>query len=163
MGVGLSPLLMTRVAVGGTFECLHDGHRSLIRKAFELANGGLVDIGLTSNKMVGKREREIPEYSTRKNLLVSFIDDLDIDIKKYRIQQLDDPYGSTLTDEYDYIVVSPETHPVALHINELRQNAGLRAIKVVLVNFVMAEDNIPISSTRIVRGEIDIHGHITKV
>ena len=155
--------LMTRIAVGGTFECLHDGHRSLIRKAFELANGDLVDIGLTSNKMAGKRDRDIPNYSTRRNMLVSFIQDMDIDLKKYRIQQLDNPYGSTLTDDYGYIVVSPETRPVALHINELRQKAGFDPIEIVLVNFVLAEDNIPISSTRVVRKEIDIHGHLTNV
>ncbi len=154
---------MARIAIGGTFECLHDGHRSLIRKAFELASGDLVDIGLTSNEMAGRRDRDIPDYATRKNMLVSFIEDLDIDLKKYRIQQLYNPYGSTLTDNYDYIVVSPETHPVALRINELRQVAGLRPMEIVLLKFVMAEDDTPISSTRIVQGEIDIHGHLTNV
>ncbi|MEA1985222.1 MAG: phosphopantetheine adenylyltransferase [Euryarchaeota archaeon] len=151
---------MARIAVGGTFECLHDGHRSLIRKAFELANGDLVDIGLTSSEMAGRRGRDMPSYATRKNMLMSFIDGLDIGQKQYRIQQLDDPYGSTLTEDYGYIVVSPETHPVALRINELRQGAGLDPIGIVRVNFVMAEDDSPISSTRIVQGEIDIHGHL---
>ena len=38
-----------RVAVGGTFQPLHDGHKTLLRKAFELSKN--VDIGLTSDEM----------------------------------------------------------------------------------------------------------------
>jgi pantetheine-phosphate adenylyltransferase len=62
--------------------------------------------------------------------------------------------------DYDYIVVSPETHPVALKINQLRSEKNMKEIEVVRVDFVLADDKIPISSTRIAHGEIDIHGHL---
>ena len=40
-----------RVAVGGTFDKFHYGHRSLIAKAFEI--GENVEIGVTSNVFAG--------------------------------------------------------------------------------------------------------------
>lgn len=45
---------MPKVAVGGTFQYLHDGHARLIEKAFEIAGSGKVYIGLTSDEMLQK-------------------------------------------------------------------------------------------------------------
>ncbi|WP_407354960.1 phosphopantetheine adenylyltransferase [Methanolobus sp. WCC5] len=150
---------MARVVVGGTFECLHDGHRELLRKAFELADGGEVDIGLTSNEMAKKRPRPVPEYSVRKERLLNYINSI-VTNRNYTVIELKDPYGNTLTEDYDYIVVSPETHPVALKINNLRRERNIEEIEIVRIEYVLADDEEPISSTRIVRGEIDIHGHL---
>jgi len=74
---------------------------------------------------------------------------------RFRIEILNDPYGPTLYDHFDCIVVSPETYPTALKINELRRERGLPEIVIVVVPFVLAEDGLPISSTRIAMGEID--------
>ncbi|WP_340819575.1 phosphopantetheine adenylyltransferase [Methanolobus sp. WCC4] len=150
---------MPRVVVGGTFECLHDGHRELLQKAFGLAGDGSVDIGLTSDEMANKRPRNVPDYETRKGMLIEYINEI-IEAHEYAIIELSDPYGKTLTENYDYIIVSPETYPVALRINELRKEKGLREIDIVKVEYVLADDERPISSTRIVQGEIDIHGHL---
>jgi pantetheine-phosphate adenylyltransferase len=79
---------------------------------------------------------------------------------EYTIIELNDPYGKTLVQNYDYIVVSPETYPVALKINKLRNEKSMKEIKVIKVEYVLADDEKPISSTRIARGEIDIHGHL---
>ncbi|KGK99161.1 phosphopantetheine adenylyltransferase [Methanococcoides methylutens] len=151
---------MGRTAVGGTFEQLHDGHRKLIRKAFETAGDDILDIGLTSNGMAGEKNRDIPDYPTREKKLTDFIKELGIPEERYHIRMLTTPYGTTLEDDYDAIVVSPETYPVALKINELRKKSGKPEIKIVRIEYVMADDDIPISSTRIVHGEIDVHGHL---
>ncbi|WP_135603959.1 phosphopantetheine adenylyltransferase [Methanococcoides sp. NM1] len=151
---------MGRTALGGTFEYLHDGHRQLIRKAFEIAGDDMLDIGLTSNGMAGEKNRDIPNYPTRKKNLTDFIKELGIPEDRYHIQMLTDPYGTTLEDDYDAIVVSPETYPVALKINELRKASGKQEIKIIRIEYVMADDDIPISSTRIVHGEIDVHGRL---
>lgn len=150
---------MPRVVVGGTFECLHDGHMELLRKAFELAGNGEVDIGLTSNEMANKRPRSIPDYSIRKKRVIRYIQQI-AEGQKYTIIELNEPYGKTLTKDYDYIVVSPETYPVALKINKLRAEKNMKDIEIVKIDYVLAEDQIRISSTRIVLGEIDIHGHL---
>jgi len=151
---------MSKVAVGGTFEYLHDGHKALIKKAFELADGNEVYIGLTSNEMARQRSRDVDDCQTRKANLLQYIESLDFPNKQYTLVELTDPYGTTLTDDFDYIVVSPETLPVALKINQLREQVGRSPIEIINVEYVLADDEMPISSTRIACGEIDEHGHL---
>lgn len=151
---------MAKVVVGGTFECLHDGHRKLLKKAFEVANGGAVDIGLTSNEMANQRERHIPDYSIRERKLQAYLENISSEGQTFNIIQLDEPYGKTLDVDYDIIVISPETYPVALKINSIRKERDKKDISIIEVNFALADDEKPISSTRIADGEIDIHGHL---
>lgn len=150
---------MARVAVGGTFDPLHDGHKALLKKAVELSRGGELLIGLTSDDMAKNKVHEVIEYNSRYDEVNRFI--LAQGICPV-IVRLDDPYGPTIHDDFDYLVVSPETHPVALKINEIRGGKGLRGIKIVLVEYVLADDGLPISSTRIKRGEIDEHGRVLR-
>ncbi len=147
---------MVRVAVGGTFEPLHDGHKALLKKACELSKGGELIIGLTSDAMARKRTREVLDYDERLKAVKSFIEECGI---VPVILELNDPYGPTVYENFDYIVVSPETYPVARQINELRRKRRLKEIKIIKVDYVLAKDGIPISSTRIKRGDIDIHGN----
>ena len=46
---------MVRIAVGGTFDPLHDGHKALLKKAVELSRGGELVVGLTSDEMAKKK------------------------------------------------------------------------------------------------------------
>ena len=60
------------VAVGGTFDEFHKGHRSLLKKAFEVGNHVL--IGLCSDDFVKKLKKphEIVPYEKRLEELKSF-------------------------------------------------------------------------------------------
>ena len=148
-----------KVAVAGTFQPLHDGHKLLLRTAYGL--GGEVDVGLTSDRMArGARVRDVATYEAREKRLRDWIRK-SIGVEPH-ITKLEDPYGSALTDDYDFIVVSPETYPVAVKINELRKANGRKPIAIVRVDYVLAEDGRPISSTRIARGEIDAHGNLLR-
>ncbi len=148
-----------RVAVGGTFQPLHDGHKLLLRTAYEI--DGQVDIGLTSDRMArSARIRDVEPYAEREKRIREWVRK-NIG-KEPHIEKLEDPYGSALTGDYDYIVVSPETFPVAVRINGLRKERGLKPIAIVRVDYVLAEDGKPISSTRIFRGEIDTHGNLLR-
>jgi len=151
---------MPKTAVGGTFEYLHDGHRKLLRRAFKIAAGDLLDIGLTSDSMAEKKDRKIPSYATRLNQLEDYIASLNIPDKNYQIEKLENPFGTTVSGDYRYIVVSPETYDVAEKINKLRREDGREQLEIVKIDYVMADDEKPISSTRISNGEIDIHGHL---
>jgi pantetheine-phosphate adenylyltransferase len=150
---------MPRVAVGGTFNPLHDGHIALLKKAMELCSGGELLIGLTSDEMTGKKDHEVEDYQTRYDDVMKFFKMLGI---IPTIVKLDDPYGPTIREDFDYLVVSPETHPSGLKINTIRKERGLCQLKIVLVDYVLADDGLPISSTRIWSGEIDGHGKVIK-
>ncbi len=154
---------MTRIAVGGTFDPLHDGHRALISRAYELGRGddceaGDVTIGLTSNDLARWRLHPVADYAVREREVRRYVTDR-FNISP-EIVMLHDPYGTTLSEPFDYIVVSPETHPMATKINEFRRERGIGEIEIVLVPYVLAEDGLPISSTRIKNGEIDLRGKL---
>ena len=148
---------MARIAVGGTFDPLHEGHKALLAKAAELSRGGELLVGLTSSEMVRTKSHDVADYRQRFKDVLGFIRSLGIDPV---IVRLEDPYGPTIHEDFDYIVVSPETHPVALKINSIRRENGLEPLKIVLVDYVLADDGLPISSTRIKRGEIDASGRV---
>jgi len=144
---------MTSVAIGGTFDILHDGHKALLKKAYTL---GDVIIGLVSDEMARRKARVSNTYDTRKKTVSAYIKALTG--TNPVIVALDDPYGPALKQKFDYIVVSPDTFRTAQEINTLRSQRGLPSIKIICVDFVLAQDEQPISSTRIHRGEIDDHG-----
>ena len=78
----------------------------------------------------------------------------------WEVEPLNDRFGSALNADFDAIVVSEETLPVAVEINRLRRERKLRKVDIHQITCVLAEDGRWISSTRIWRGEIDIHGHL---
>lgn len=150
---------MTRVAVGGTFDPLHDGHKALLMKAVELSRDGELLIGLTSDEMARNKIHEVNDYRSRYDELMKFIHDQGV---FPQIVELNDPYGPTITDDFDYLVVSPETHSVGYEINRIRSERNLKPLKIILVDYVLADDGFPISSTRIGKGEIDNHGKVLR-
>jgi pantetheine-phosphate adenylyltransferase len=106
------------------------------------------------------RVRPVKGYREREEALRAWIrKEMGVDP---HIFMINDPFGPTLNEDYDYLVVSPETYPTALKINELRVAGGKKPIKIYRVECVLAEDGKPISSTRVVKGEIDVHGNLLK-
>ncbi|NIA03601.1 MAG: pantetheine-phosphate adenylyltransferase [Nitrospirae bacterium] len=147
---------MSRVAIGGTFNPLHDGHQALLSRAHQLSSNGELIIGLTSNEMARKRLRHVEDWEIRKQKLTQFM--LEEFGASPTIVCLKDPLGPTIKDDFDYLVVSPETEPIGELINNMRTELGKKPIEVVRVEYVLAYDGKPISSTRIMEHEIDIHG-----
>ena len=143
-----------KVAVGGTFDKFHDGHKKLLSTAFEIANE--VEIGVTSDAFGGLKG-DIDSCEERMRNLKSYFSNQD----NFIIVPLDDAYGTTVYDEdFDAIVVSEETEPTAMEIIKVRISKNMNPLDIVVVSFVLAYDGTPISSTRIRRGEINKNGEV---
>ncbi|MEM2875397.1 MAG: phosphopantetheine adenylyltransferase [Candidatus Bathyarchaeia archaeon] len=150
-------------AVGGTFDEFHKGHRTILRKAFEV--GENVIIGLTTDEFARKlgKPHEISPYELRLNKLKQFLEANNF-LGRAEVIPLEDPYGPTIKNgEIEVLVVSRETADTAYRINDLREKRGLKPLEIIVVDMVLAEDKRTISSTRICRGEIDHEGHVIKV
>lgn len=153
------------MAVGGTFDELHKGHRILLTKAFEI--GEKVLVGLSSDEFAEKLTRQknhtIASYEKRLAELKEFLRQNGF-LERAEIMPLDNAYGVTLSKGVlDALVVSQETEYMAQEINKKREKRGLEPLKIIVVEMVPAENHVPISSTRIRRGEIDREGHLMKL
>jgi pantetheine-phosphate adenylyltransferase len=148
--------------VGGTFDPLHDGHKRLLTRSFELAGpDGHVVIGLTSDSFASRKNHPIRPFASRKLDLERYILSHNYSTE-WTIEPLADRYGSAIDADFDALIVSEETLPVAVEINKLRRGQRKKKVDIHQISCVLAEDGHWISSTRIYRGEIDIHGHLLK-
>ncbi len=142
----------SKVAVGGTFDRLHPGHRRILSVALRL--GERVVIGVTTDAFVRREgKRGVEPHERRVRRVRRFVRERGAE-DRVEIVPLDDRYGITLEDpELEAIVVSPETEPVAVEINEKRRERGLDPLAIVVVPFVLDRDGERISSTKLRRGE----------
>ncbi len=150
------------VAVGGTFDEFHRGHRALLKAAFEV--GEKVMIGLCTDSLVEKlgKPHEIAPFAVRQEELKSFLIRHGW-LERAEIVPLCDAYGPALTSErIEAIVVSRETEARAREINEKRRANSLPLLCVVVIEMVLAENCDPISATGIRRLEIDHEGRLLK-
>ncbi|WP_129115676.1 phosphopantetheine adenylyltransferase [Halegenticoccus tardaugens] len=150
------------VALGGTFDPVHDGHRALFERAFEL---GDVTVGLTSDDLAPKTrhvDRYVRPYEARERDLAAELEPLAEEHgREFEIRELEVPTGIATEPRFDALVVSPETERGGEEINRIREERGIDPLRIEIVDHVPAEDGKRISSTRIARGEIDRHGNLT--
>ena len=150
------------VAVGGTFDEFHRGHQAILMKAFEVGNHVL--IGLCTDEFAEKlrKPHEVATYNERLRELEAFLRNHGV-LGRAEILPLRDPYGVTVSSSLlDAIVVSRETESRVHEINVKREARGLPPLNIIVVETVLAENGISISTTRIRRKEIDREGHLLK-
>lgn len=149
---------MSRVAVAGTFNILHAGHRELLNRAIDEAGNGELLIGLTTDEFAGiERGTEVRPYKERERSLQEFLGGFSV---RYAIIPINNRFGPAVDGDIDALVASEATEGTAMEINRLRKERGRKEMKIVVVPHLLAADSVPISSTRILNGEIDENGRL---
>ena len=149
------------VCIGGTFDKLHKGHKTLIKKAFEIAGDkGSVFIGITTDNFA-KYKKNVKPLNERIKNIKKYLTEEGYE-NKYTIQPISEKFGPSVYSDFTAIVVSSETIKTAKEINKKREKIGKKTLKIFEIKPVLAEDGFRISSTRIRNNEIDKNGKIIK-
>jgi len=139
----------------GTFDHLHEGHKHLLRRAFQL--GSWVGIGLTTNEMLSDKAEagKIQSFEERRKALMDFIrsESQTARCTVFTIKTREG--GAETMEDLEALIVSDEIGVVAnaFQINEMRARNGFRRFDIIVVPRVRTEDGIPLSSSRVRRGE----------
>ena len=123
-----------KIALGGTFDRLHNGHKKLLTLATFIATEMII-IGITGDEMLkGKSNSNlIAQVHERSALVTQFMGSFIGRDPAYSIVEITDPYGPTITDEsIQAILVSSETIAGALKINEIRKDKGFPALDIII-------------------------------
>ena len=147
------------VALGGTFDIIHDGHMKLLNKAFSISNKAI--IGLTSDELAAKKGKNLlKNYHERFEALKSVIEK-NFPKSTYEISKLENDFGPAILEGFvQALVVSKETSNKGILLNELRSKGNLPPVEIVVVPMALAEDGNIISTTRIKNSEIDSSGNL---
>jgi len=148
------------VAMAGTFDVLHRGHRKLLKQAFTI--GRKVMIGVTTDGFARSlhKPHKFDPYPERKKQLERLLSRWGL-LSRAQIIPIFDRFGPAISDRHiQALVVSKRTVKTARQINVKRKAKGLKPIIIDPIDLILAEDKRPISSTRIRRGRIDREGKL---
>lgn len=145
------------VAVGGTFDHLHAGHKLLLTVAGFLAKECLI-VGVTGPELLkNKKYAEAMEsYTERVDNVRAFINRV-FPCLDLETEMIYDIYGPTATVEaIDALVVSKETRSGGDAVNKFRLNKGWHALKVYEVDLIGGSSALDkLSSTELRKKDLD--------
>jgi pantetheine-phosphate adenylyltransferase len=138
-----------RVGVGGTFDRLHDGHKALLRKAFE--SGEKVIIGVATGNLLNNKSRKemIYPYERRVEDIKKFLASEGC-LQRAEIVPISDPFGTAATDpEMEAVAVGEKTRITVKDINKARRERNLHSLHPLVVKTVRDKTGKPIKSSGI--------------
>ena len=145
------------LALGGTFDLLHKGHKQFLEFSFSLA--GRVSIGITSDKMATKSGKiQVQSLVARRKGLLDFLKGRKLK-DRAEIVVLDDIFGTTIDDRtIEGLVVTPETLAGGEKINKMLEEMDYKPLQIITCPMVVSDDGHILSSSRIRAGEINREG-----
>ncbi|CEP13404.1 hypothetical protein [Parasitella parasitica] len=140
----IEPLIFNRVAVGGTFDHLHAGHKILLTMTALLAKQSMV-VGVTDDCMLLKKKHRDLIASTQQRMenVKAYLQLVKRSIT-YDVVPIKDPFGPTVTDQnIDALVVSKETLKGGDLVNSERERRKYHPLKLRIID-VISSDNASI-------------------
>ncbi|KAI9295741.1 Nucleotidylyl transferase [Neoconidiobolus thromboides FSU 785] len=130
------------IALGGTFDHLHLGHKILLSTALLLAQDklfcGIMDDSLLKNKQFA---HEIQKNDKRIEIINHFLNLLRPNFK-FIIEPIFDPYGPTIHDStIDTLIVSKETVSGGEAINKKRLEKGYNELNIICIELISDHEN----------------------
>lgn len=151
-------MLFKQIICGGTFDKLHEGHKAFLHFAFTM--GEHVRIGLTSDMYVTKIKKEkVSPFAQRKKTLEVFLKNEHF-LSRSLIVKIESKFGETqIQNSKDTaLLVSYETYPVGLEINDERRKNNLEPFDLLLFPLVQSSISGKLSSRDIRQGVINAEG-----
>lgn len=139
----LEPRIYKVVAVGGTFDHLHAGHKILLTMTAWLAQERVV-CGITDDALlVNKKHKEVMEnLAARSQGVRKFYHTLRRDIQ-YDLIPINDVAGPTGTDSsIQALVASRETEAGSAQITEIRRQKDLPPLDILFIDVIGAEGRV---------------------
>lgn len=146
------------VALGGTFDNFHKGHKAFL--AFAFSKGKRVIIGLTTDAFVkqNKSTKQIASFEKRKESLETYLYQHNLQ-HRAMILPIDDIYGPAISNDLaiDALIVTTDTKYGAEAINKERRKRKLFELPVEETELIR-EGELVISSENIRKGLINAQG-----
>lgn len=133
-----------KIAVGGTFDHFHDGHKYLLDMSGYYAKKTL--IAVTSDAMAKDKPRsaKIQPYGLRKSVVEQYAKKIGLD---YVITEISDIYGPAAEDkELDSIILTDETIENGRLINRKRRENSLKELEHIILPYILGSDRKKIAS-----------------
>jgi phosphopantetheine adenylyltransferase len=144
------------VALGGTFDRLHPGHKMLLTEA-ALATTKKLRVGITGPKLLkNKKNAEmLQSFEERCQAATDFLKLLRPDLILEVVELEEKSGGTNEIAEVNAMVVSPETFPSLESINVERREKGFKDMAAIVIEFVGGESNTTrLSSSKLREMEI---------
>lgn len=146
------------VALGGTFDRLHQGHQHFLETAFKVSKK--VIIGITTDSFPHQKQAAnvLQPFTIRLSELEAFLKQKKL-FSRALVVPLYDPYGPTTTNEQiQALVVTPNTKTGAKMINQQRHQNHLPQLPIIVAKMVKDQQRRYLSSTRIRLGKVSRGG-----
>ena len=144
---------LERCLVGGTFDRFHQGHKTLLNTALEVAE--YVEVWITNDAMSAAKSPFLQSFEDRREEIIAWADE------RITTHELEDNFGpAPHRKDCDSIICTPETLGNCQRINEIRLSNGLLPLEIIEVPHTLDEAGGIISSSRIRAGVIDQDGKL---
>lgn len=125
------------VALGGTFDHLHAGHKILLTLAAWLTRDKLI-VGITGPQLLTKKKyaEAMESFDVRESHVTQFLNYISPPLRLQPVM-INDVYGPTASDpDIDALVLSAETRGGGAAINKVREEKGWSLLTVYEINIV---------------------------